>query len=55
MTTEARKRANLKYQSTKARIVVWCDPEEKKEVERRATAAGVSVNEYCKGKILGGN
>lgn len=53
MTSEARKRANLKYQSTKARIVIWCDPEEKKEVERRAIKAGKSLNAYCKDKIIG--
>lgn len=53
MATEARKRANLKYQSTRDRIVVWCKPEEKEKVKRKAAKAGKSVNEYCKSKILG--
>ena len=53
MTSEAQKKAIAKYESTKARIAVRLTPEEKKEVCKRAAEAGQSVNEYCKGKILG--
>ena len=54
MTSEAQKRAIKKYQSDLTRVVIWCTPDEKEEIKRRAAQAGQSVNEYCKDKILGG-
>lgn len=55
MTREAQKKAIARYEATKARITIRFDPEEKKEIWRRAAEAGKSVNEYCKEKILGGH
>lgn len=52
MTSEAQKRAIAKYESSKARVAIRFTPDEKKEVEQAAAAAGMSVNEYCKALIL---
>lgn len=52
MPTDAQKKANYKYQSNKSRIVIWCDPEEKKIIEQKAAAAGKSVNAFIKDTIL---
>lgn len=52
MTTEAQKRACKKYQETKTRIVVWCDPKEKEQIEKKATEAGMSVTQFIKDVAL---
>lgn len=50
---DARKRANEKYLSKLDKILLRITPEEKKEIERRATAEGKSVNQFLKDKALG--
>lgn len=49
---EARKRANEKYLSKLDKILLRITPEEKKEIERRATAEGKSVNQFLKDRAL---
>ena len=49
---DAKKASNKKYMDKLARIVLWISPEEKAEIEKRATAAGLSVNQYCKNLVL---
>lgn len=53
MYNEARKRANEKYLAKLAEIKMRITPEEKKEIERRASAEGKSVNQFLKDKALG--
>ena len=50
--SEARKKANLKYLSSVSEIRLRMTAEEKREIEKRATAAGLSVNQYCKNLVL---
>lgn len=50
---ESIKRANKKYMDKLERIYIWCTPEEKKEIDRKAREAGKSINAYCKDIILG--
>lgn len=52
MYNEARKRANEKYLAKLAEIKLRITPKEKKEIERRASAEGKSVNQYVKEKVL---
>lgn len=52
--TEARKAANLRYLDSKARIVLWCTPEEKEAISQMAAAAGKSMNDFVKTKIFEG-
>ena len=49
---DARKRANEKYLSKLDKILLRITPEEKKEIERRATAEGKSVNQFLKDRAL---
>lgn len=49
---EARKRANEKYLSKLDKITFRVTPEEHREIERRASAAGKSVNQYLKDRAL---
>lgn len=49
---EARKRANEKYLSKLDKITFRVTPEEHREIERKASAAGKSVNQYLKDRAL---
>ena len=49
---EARKRANEKYLSKFAEIRIRLTPDEKKEIERKASAEGKSVNQFLKDRAL---
>lgn len=46
--TEKRKASNKRYMDKQARVVVWCSPDDKKEIETAAAAANESVNGYIK-------
>ena len=46
--SESRKNANKAYMEKQARVTIWMKPEEKKDIEERAKAAGKSVNQYIK-------
>lgn len=46
MTSDAQRRANLKYQKTRGRIVLWCDPKEKEQIESRAIQDGKSLTQW---------
>lgn len=50
--TEKKKESNKRYLDTRARVVLWLDPEEKAEIEERAKAAGKSVNQFLKDLAL---
>jgi len=50
--TEKKKASNKAYMDTRARIVMWVDPEEKKQIETRAKESGKSVNQYLKDLAL---
>ena len=50
--TEAQKRSAEKYLSKFAEIRIRITPDEKREIERRAAAAGKSVNQFLKDKAL---
>lgn len=49
--SESRKAANRAYMDKQARVTIWMKPEEKKDIEERAKAAGKSVNQYIKDMI----
>lgn len=51
--TEAQAKSAKKYLAQFAEIRIRLLPEEKKEIERRATAEGKSVNQFLKDKALG--
>ena len=51
---EAKKKANKKYLEKMARIAFVVKPSEKAEIERRAKAAGKSVNSYLRDLALEG-
>ena len=50
--TEKRKASNKKYMDKLSRTVIWTTPEEKKQIEAKAHAAGKSVNQYLKDLAL---
>lgn len=50
--TEKKKESNKRYLDTRARVVLWLDPEEKQEIERKAQQAGKSVNQFLKDLAL---
>lgn len=49
---EAKKASNKRYMDKLQRVVLWTTPEEKKTIEEKAAAAGLSVNQYVKGRAL---
>ena len=50
---EAKKRANEKYNSKFERITFRITQDEKRQIEKLASAAGKSVNQYLKDCALG--
>lgn len=44
--TEANKRATMNYYNNRARVFVTVTKEQKQELEKRATDAGLSINQY---------
>lgn len=51
--TEKRKETNKRHMDKLQRIVLWCYPGEKEEIDRKAAEAGKSTNAYCKDILLG--
>ena len=50
--TEARKKCNEKYLAKFDKITIRITPEEHREIERLALAAGKSINQYIKDRAL---
>lgn len=50
--TESRKSCNKRYLDKFDKITFRVTPEEHREIEKRATAAGKSVNQYLKDRAL---
>lgn len=46
MPTEALKKAIQKYQKSKTRICMWCDPGEKEQIEAGARQEGKSTTQF---------
>ncbi|MBO6037936.1 MAG: hypothetical protein J6P29_05200 [Acetobacter sp.] len=43
---EARKRATMNYYANRSRVALTITKEQRQELEQRATAANVSINQY---------
>lgn len=50
---DARKRATMNYYANRARVSLTISKEQRQELEERATAAGMSINQYIINQLFG--
>ena len=50
---EARKRATMNYYANRSRVSLTISKEQRQELEQRATAAGLSINQYIINQLFG--
>ena len=51
--SEARKRATMNYYANRSRVALTISKEQRQELEERATAAGLSINQYIINQLFG--
>lgn len=50
--TEKKKESNKRYMDKLARLSIWITPDEKKLIEKAASDAGISINQYVKDRLF---